>query len=35
MTDLALRVRGLRKRYPKVVAVDGLDLPLALPPGAR
>ena len=26
MTDLALRVRGLRKRYPKVLAVDGLDL---------
>ena len=26
MTDLALRVRGLRKRYPKVTAVDGLDL---------
>jgi len=22
MTDLALRVRGLRKRYPKVLAVD-------------
>jgi len=26
MTDLALRVRGLRKRYPNVLAVDGLDL---------
>jgi ABC-2 type transport system ATP-binding protein len=26
MSDLALRVRGLRKRYPKVLAVDGLDL---------
>jgi ABC-2 type transport system ATP-binding protein len=26
MTDLALRVRGIRKAYPKVLAVDGLDL---------
>ena len=26
MTDLALRVRGLRKRYPKVLAVDDVDL---------
>ena len=28
MTDVgpALRVRGIRKAYPKVVAVDGLDL---------
>jgi len=26
MSDLALRVRGLRKQYPKVLAVDGLDL---------
>ena len=26
MTELALRVRGLRKRYPKVLAVDGVDL---------
>jgi len=26
MSELALRVRGLRKQYPKVLAVDGLDL---------
>ena len=26
MTELALRVRGIRKQYPKVLAVDGLDL---------
>ncbi|MFI5184752.1 MAG: ABC transporter ATP-binding protein [Vicinamibacteria bacterium] len=26
MTELALRVRGVRKRYPKVLAVDDLDL---------
>lgn len=26
MQDLALQVRGLRKQYPKVLAVDGLDL---------
>ena len=26
MTELALRVRGIRKAYPKVLAVDGLDL---------
>jgi ABC-2 type transport system ATP-binding protein len=26
MSELALRVRGLRKQYPKVMAVDGLDL---------
>ena len=29
MTDLALRVRGIRKQYPKVLAVDGLDLEVA------
>ena len=26
MNDLALRVRGLRKQFPKVLAVDGVDL---------
>jgi ABC-2 type transport system ATP-binding protein len=26
MSELALRVRGLRKQYPKVLAVDNLDL---------
>ena len=26
MAELALRVRGLRKQYPRVLAVDGLDL---------
>jgi ABC-2 type transport system ATP-binding protein len=26
MADLALRVKGLRKQYPKVLAVDGVDL---------
>jgi ABC-2 type transport system ATP-binding protein len=26
VTDLALRVRGIRKAYPNVLAVDGLDL---------
>ena len=26
MSELALRVRGLCKQYPKVIAVDGLDL---------
>jgi len=26
MTELALRVRGIRKAYPNVLAVDGLDL---------
>jgi ABC-2 type transport system ATP-binding protein len=26
MSEFALKVRGLRKRYPKVLAVDGLDL---------
>ena len=25
-TEMALRVRGVRKRYPKVLAVDDLDL---------
>jgi len=29
MSDLALRVRGIRKQYPKVLAVDGLDLDVA------
>lgn len=29
MSELALRVRGLRKQYPKVLAVDGLDLEVA------
>ncbi|NTV75255.1 MAG: ABC transporter ATP-binding protein [Holophaga sp.] len=29
MSDLALRVRGIRKQYPKVLAVDGLDLEVA------
>ena len=29
MTDLAVSVRGLRKRYADVVAVDGLDLEIA------
>src|SRR5512144_3010652 len=29
MTELALRVRGVRKRYPKVLAVDNLDLEVA------
>jgi len=28
-TSLALRVAGLRKQYPKVLAVDGLDLDVA------
>jgi ABC-2 type transport system ATP-binding protein len=26
VTDRALRIRGLRKRYGDVIAVDGLDL---------
>ncbi|MDP2875385.1 MAG: ATP-binding cassette domain-containing protein, partial [Holophaga sp.] len=26
MNDLALRVRGIRKQYPKVLAVAGVDL---------
>jgi ABC-2 type transport system ATP-binding protein len=26
MSELAIRVRGLRKRFPKVTAVDGVDL---------
>ncbi|WP_306600267.1 ABC transporter ATP-binding protein [Geothrix sp. 21YS21S-2] len=29
MSDMALRVRGIRKQYPKVLAVDGLDLEVA------
>jgi ABC-2 type transport system ATP-binding protein len=29
MSELAIRIRGLRKRFPKVVAVDGIDLDVA------
>lgn len=29
MSDSALRIRGLRKAFPKVVAVDGVDLEVA------
>lgn len=29
MADIALKVRGIRKQYPKVLAVDGVDLEVA------